>query len=70
MATKIKGNHDGPNGENRTYTIRGRGVVSRPVLVREIKQGKHPDHSTVAVNGVEFVRAKPDGVRKNNVNTT
>ena len=68
MANKIKGNHDGPNGENRTYTIPGRGVVSRPVLVREIKQGKHPDYSTVIVNDVEFVRAKPDGDRKNNVN--
>lgn len=70
MANKIKGNHDGQNGENRTYTIQGRGIVSRSVLVREIKQGKHPDYSTVTVNGVEFVRAKPDGDRKNNVNQT
>lgn len=70
MANKIKGNHDGQNGENRTYTIPGRGVVGRSALVREIKGGKHPDYSTVTVNGVEFVRAKPDGDRKNNVNQT
>ncbi len=27
MANNIKGNGDGENGENQTYTIPGRGVV-------------------------------------------
>lgn len=33
----------GKNGGNDSYTITGRGEVSRKTLVREVKEGKHPD---------------------------
>ena len=68
MARKIKGNHDGPNGGNDSYSIAGRGDVSRRKLVAEIKQGQHPDFSTYERNGVIYVRAKPDHRKGNNIN--
>jgi hypothetical protein len=40
MANTIRGNKDGENGENQTYTILGRGsAIPREQVVREIKQG-------------------------------
>lgn len=40
--SSINGN-GGKNGGNDSYTITGRGEVSRKTLVREVKEGKHPD---------------------------
>ena len=69
MANTIKGNQDGENGENESYTIPGRGSnIPRPTVVREVKGGKHPKHSVYTRDGVEYVRAKPDSQIKNNVN--
>ncbi|RRS32324.1 MAG: hypothetical protein P794_01605 [Epsilonproteobacteria bacterium (ex Lamellibrachia satsuma)] len=68
MAVNIRGNRDGDNGHNESYTILGRGTVSRPRLVREVKSGKHPNHTTIKISGIEYVKAKPDNKMKNNVN--
>lgn len=69
MADIIKGNNDGENGENDSYTIPGRGSqIPRPTVVREVKQGKHPNFSVYERNGVEYVRGKPDSRTRNNVN--
>lgn len=68
MARKIKGNHDGPNGGNDSYSIPGRGQVSRPRLVSEIRAGQHDDFGTIRVNGKTYVRAKPDNSTRNNIN--
>jgi hypothetical protein len=39
MARVIKGNQDGENGENDTYTIPGRGsAIARKTIVSEIKR--------------------------------
>ncbi|WP_102402232.1 DUF3892 domain-containing protein [Vibrio cyclitrophicus] len=67
MAKNIRGNQDGKNGENQSYTVPGRGEVSRPKMVREVKQGKHENHSIYTREGVEYVRAKPDLSKGNNV---
>lgn len=67
MAKHIRGNGDGKNGENQSYTIPGRGNVPRPQLVREVKAGKHPDFGVVIRNGTPCVRANPDGRKGNNV---
>ncbi|MCH7373248.1 DUF3892 domain-containing protein [Aeromonas sp. MR16] len=67
MAKNIRGNGDGPNGENQTYTIPGRGVVSRRELTREIEQGKHPDFHNYERDGVDYARANPDGAKSNNI---
>ena len=71
LAKIIKGNHDGKNGENKTYTIPGRGSnISRKTLVREIeKKNKHPEHSTYEINGIKYVRGKADNKKNNNVNS-
>lgn len=68
MAKNIKGNHDGKNGENASYTIAGRGVVSRAALVKEVKAGKHPNHHVYTQDGVQYVRANPDDSNSNNIN--
>ena len=67
MAKNIRGNKDGQNGENQTYTIPGRGTVPREKLVEEIKEGKHPDFHIYERNNVEYVRADPDSNQQNNV---
>ena len=68
MATNISGNGDGPNGENNTYTIHGRGTVTRAKLVSEVKAEKHPHHSIYTRNNVEYVRSNPDNSENNNIN--
>lgn len=67
MANNIRGKADGKNGENQSYVIPGRGTVSRPQLVREVKNGQHPKFGIVTVEGTPYVRAKPDGSTRNNV---
>lgn len=66
--TKIKGNNDGPGGRNETYDIGSRKDVPRTQVVKEIKQGKHPDAHVVKVNGREYARDNPDHSKKDNVN--
>lgn len=69
MANIIKGNQDGPNGENESYSIPGRGsAIPREQVVKEVEQGKHPDFSTYRLNGRTFVRGNPDARKRNNVN--
>ena len=67
MAKNIRGNGDGPNGENQTYTIPGRGVVSREDLTREIDQGRHPGFHNYERGGIDYARANPDGSQPNNI---
>lgn len=68
MAVKIRGNQDGENGRNESYTIHGRGVVSRVDLVKEVEQGLHPGHSVYEINGEKYVRSNRDDTETNNVN--
>lgn len=68
MANNINGNQDGLNGRNKTYTIPGRGTVSRRTLVKEIESGKHPNHGIYKISGQKYVRANPDTNKSNNVN--
>lgn len=68
MAKKIRGNNDGENGQNDSYTIQGRGVVPRGNLVKEVEKGKHPNHSIYERDGEKYVRANPDSSSENNIN--
>jgi hypothetical protein len=68
MAINIRGNQDGDNCSNNSYTIHGRGIVKRNKLVKEVKKGKHPNHHTVEVDGEKYVRSNPDRTKNNNVN--
>lgn len=68
MAENIKGNHDGHDGENKTYTIPGRGKVLREQLVKEIENGRHPRFSVYEKDKVKYVRSNPDSSGSNNVN--
>ncbi|HAU4927233.1 DUF3892 domain-containing protein [Aeromonas hydrophila] len=67
MAKRIKGNADGKNGENQSYTIHGRGTISRKMAVAEVKKKKHPNHHVIVVNNVEYIRANRDSTKCNNV---
>ncbi len=66
--TKIVGNNDGPGGRNETYKIGSRAAVKRTEVVKEIKQGKHPDAHVVKINGREYARDNPDYSKSDNVN--
>ena len=66
--SKIKGNQDGVNGRNKTYSIGGRKNVQRRTAVKEVKQGLHPDSHVYKRNGIEYVRDNPDRSKADNVN--
>ena len=68
MADRIKGNGDSQNGSNATYRIAGRGTnIPRQKIVRELKQGKHPNFAPYKRNGVEYVRGNPNPRKSDNV---
>lgn len=67
MAKNIRGNADGKNRENQSYTIHGRGKISREQAVKEVKENKHPNHHVIIVNGVEYIRANNDSSQDNNI---
>ncbi|KXO06441.1 hypothetical protein AKG98_3180 [Moritella sp. JT01] len=52
----INGNCDA----NSSYTVKGRGVVTGSKLVKEVKQGRHPDTHIYKRNGVEYARNNPN----------
>lgn len=66
-ASSISGNSDGYNGENQSYTIQGRGVVSREQLTHEVKNGLHEGVHTIEVNGIDYVRANPNNCSHDNI---
>lgn len=70
MANKgsVSGNGDGKDGGNDTYTVRGRGVVDRDTLVKEVDQGKHEGFHTVEIDGEKWVRSNPDKSTSDNIN--
>ena len=68
MARNIRGNRDGANGGNDSYTVHGRGVVDRQTLVKEVKAGQHPHHHVLTVEGEEYVRDNPDSSTTDNNN--
>lgn len=68
MANHIHGNADGENGENDSYRIPGRSAnIPRRTLVREVKQGQHPNYHIYERDGEEYLRADPDHKKGNNV---
>jgi len=66
--SKIVGNNDGPGGRNETYKVGNRPNVKRSEVVKEIKQGKHPDSHVVKINNREYARDNPDQSKNDNVN--
>lgn len=66
--TKIIGNNDDPGGRNESYQIDSRKNLSRAQVVKEIKNGKHPDAHVAKINSREYVRDNPDNSKKDNVN--
>jgi hypothetical protein len=69
MAKNITGNQDGLKGGNETYNIQGRGSnIPRTKLVKEVKLGKHPNHTITKINGKEYIKAKPNPMLNDNIN--
>lgn len=68
MAKKVIGNQDGKGGRNESYQIRGRGTVPRKQVVKEVEEGKHPNHSVYELDGEKFIRANPNSKESDNVN--
>lgn len=67
MNKRIKGNNDGPNGRNESYTWNGK-TFTRTQMVRRVKGGLHPQNTVVKINGREYVKDKPDRSKTDNVN--
>ena len=69
MANNIVGNHDGDNGGNDTYNIKGRGInIPRSIIINEIQAGQHPNFIITTINGKKYVKAKPNSKINDNVN--
>lgn len=69
MAAKIKGNNDGPNGENLSYSVQGRNIPKN-VLIPLVEAGKYPGyHVLTADDGKKWIRGNPDKRKNNNVNS-
>ncbi len=66
--TKIKGRNDGLGGRNDHYDVGNRKNIPRKDIVKEIKDGKHPDAHVVKINGREYARDNPDRSKSDNVN--
>ena len=66
--SSINGNGGGKNGGNKSYTVTGRGEVSRAKLVKEVKQGQHPDTHVYKREGVEYARNNPNHDKPDNIN--
>lgn len=65
---KIKGNQDGPNGGNDTYSVGTRKNVPRQQVVNEVKSGMHPGYHIYHINNKEYIRDNPDHSKNDNVN--
>lgn len=65
--SSINGN-GGNSGGNDNYTVTGRGTVSRAQIVKEVKQGQHPDTHIYKRNGVEYARNNPNHDKPDNIN--
>ncbi len=65
--SSINGNADGKNGSNKSYTVAGRGKVTRAKMVSEIKKGQHPDTHVLKVDGVEYARNNPNHNKPDNI---
>ncbi|ELA8363018.1 DUF3892 domain-containing protein [Vibrio alginolyticus] len=66
--SSIKGNGGGSKGGNSSYTVIGRGTVSRSKLVKEVKLGRHPDTHIINLYGVEYARNNPNKIKSDNIN--
>lgn len=65
---RIKKNHDGV-GRDKTYDIGTRKNIPLNIVVKEIKDGKHPDAHLYKLDGISFPRDNPDRTKKDNVNS-
>ena len=64
---RIKKNHNGV-GRDKTYDIGKRKDIPLREVVKEVKQGKHPDAHLYKLGGIEFPRDNPDRSEADNVN--
>ncbi len=67
--SSINGNGGGANGGNESYTVTGRGKVSRAQIVKESeKLNMHPDSHVYKRNGKKYLRNNPNHDKPDNIN--
>lgn len=66
--SSISGNGSEDGSGNDSYTITGRGTVSREQMIQEIKDGRHPDTHVVQRDGEEYARNNPNSSTQDNIN--
>lgn len=60
MALRIIGRREGPTGANTHYRLSDGRIVTREEAVRLCRAGWLPGYDIIVVNGVEYLRDKPD----------
>ena len=68
MSLKIIGRQSDPNGGNTHYKLSNGNTVDRATAVAMCRQGMLPDYEIIEVNGVEYLRDKPDDRKDDNIN--
>lgn len=62
----IRVTKESPTGLNQRFNVGGR-EIPRSELVKEIRQGKHPDYHVMTFEGKEIPRSNPDKSQRNNL---
>lgn len=64
---KIKATSENKTGRNTHFDVGSRSNVTRAQVVREIKNGQHPDYHVREINGVLTPVSNPDKTTNNNI---
>ena len=66
IAKKITAVRENKTGRNTHFDVNGK-VKTRAEVVKEIKQGQHPNHHVRKINGVDTPVSNRDKTSNNNI---
>lgn len=69
MALRITGRREDANGANTHYRLSDGRIVTRQDAVAICRRGELPGYDIIVVNGVEYLRDKPDTRVSDNIDS-
>lgn len=69
MALRITGRREDANGANTHYRLSDGRIVTRQEAVAMCRRGELPGYDIIVVNGVEYLRDKPDTRVSDNIDS-
>lgn len=66
IADNIKAVKENETGRNTHFNVNGQ-IKTRATVVKEIKQGQHPNHHVRKINGIDTPVSNPDKTSNNNI---